>query len=797
VSDYTIRQPTVQARARWAGPWKSVAHLRCTRAVAAAAPSVPAASFAREYGWIDDRHREPMETMEGQFVRVLDRPGGDVIWLGVVAADADAPFAGADAGVAGDQGLQAFGLEHLLARADVYGSFCLIENQAVHIATPLNFNGARADAAGLVGNRSANKHGGTYLFSSEGELWTARDVAEYLLGRFAPPALSLTLTGQLDNLETVAEAWAAPRNVHQGLCRVIDRRRGSGWYVDFRQSPPKVFVFSVFAPGDVAGGVQPNTAVADYDAAGTSGAGPVEIRLEAAHRYDEVSVRGGAIVQCCSVGTAQLKPAWPQTLEDEYRQIDEETPAETDAARADERYRDVFRTYRMGGDVHTALAPAVADDGTITLADRPVWWHEKPLLQRLPLLAGYDYELGQPASLGGEPTGEYRSPFAVVQDGDARWGFVHSPPAADDPAETLPPAHLYMMPNAIGVRLQVRPAYVYALNHWDEDAGEGLREPLRDYETLVFTVAFAADDRLRVTRKIGNRPTDAPSRLVIDVPDAQAHILHENTTVGIKADGVRKRTPRMAIIRDDTPRLRRIADLAAAWYARTRRAASITLPFVAREADGAGVGVLMRQITAGGRSIPVGSPVTSVAYRFGDDMTTTVASDYAELDWAAMGPPGGADAAAAANPMAVGLTVPTTGVPARLADPAAGGGGDEFDAIITASEAVSTNPPRWTYTLKKAHKTAAGPDGWEAVEDAEELTPAYNDLENGGVADGFFANGVHKDDLDPDEDDDEEFTVMAVQNDVVVRARRVTIAGGESDAEYAFAAVPNGTHGKC
>jgi len=512
MTDHTITQPTVETKPKWGDAWILRRDLRLDRAMVALAPAVSAATFVREYGSMIVENvsasREPLADLRHHYVRALNAATGEALFVGVITAETDDPH-GPDVSPSGDQRLAATGLECFLTSAPVDHAYVHVDDKVVRTDRRMTFNAIAVSGRGLVGNRSKAKHGGTYVFSRDGDLWTAADVAEYLLARFAPPELAFELSGAIGSLAARVEAFDAARTVYEGLCALADPRRGVAWGVTFPGGAgPKVELFSLFA--QAVGGGEPNAAQAaiNLDAAALAGTSEVRIRAESANRYKRVVVRGSPVVLCTSYrGDQDLEKAWTDGLEAEYAALDVGgDPEATEKARRAERYRDVYRALRIPKDRHTTTTVSVDDEGEITFGKGALTTLGKAFYGRIPLVVGHDYSAGElPANApAGAPLVEYRKPLVVVS----------TPPGAafeavDDPNEwadwPAPAAGVEILDGEPGFRLRVEPGYLWALGSWggaDHDA-DPQRAGLRDQRDHLV-------DRIRRRRARRDLRDDGP-----------------------------------------------------------------------------------------------------------------------------------------------------------------------------------------------------------------------------------------------------------------------------------------------
>ncbi len=188
------------------------------------------ATFTREYGQVLFETETEYETVQpgrdlnGWFIRICDSNAVAPLFVGQIARTRS-NIGGSDTSQAGTgkQTLTAYGLEMLLKKAQVRGSYIIFNNEVVQVDTVLSFNMDKSVSglgSILTGNRSNQKQeiGETgrecFVFSADStELWTARDIIEYLLVCWAPqePVFELADSNGTENMSELSEAWQGLR----------------------------------------------------------------------------------------------------------------------------------------------------------------------------------------------------------------------------------------------------------------------------------------------------------------------------------------------------------------------------------------------------------------------------------------------------------------------------------------------------------------------------------------------------------------------------------------------------------
>lgn len=760
----TLRIPTVECRRSWGHAWQRQRYLYATEVERAAAPAVSTATLEWDYGRMLDADggvaRARPLALGGLYVRISDPVTGRVVFVGRVDEEADHPD-GPHAGnptPTGRQEFRAEGIEGLLAGADVIGSIVDDgDGNARRIDTMLPFN---ADADGtLVGNRSNRRIDGSYVFSAtDAALWTALDVAEYLLAQWAPASIGWSLSGATGNLEQMVRSWRPPRTVMGGLNDVIDRRRGAGWTCDHDHPSPRIYVFATFGSSievPQADG-QPVTLspsgeriTMDTDV-NSSLVGQLSITRSTAHAYEAVMVRGGPVISVNTLthDNGGLTAGWSPELAHDYATVDGGGFEANDDARLADRFRDVFGAFVVG-DSWRPYVPSIAADGRlqtqydtyidgvrathrIERALGPEWssipvdttpqpWFAwgKQLLRDLPLRQGDVWSSGELTRA--EADSDRRSMAVWIRLTGADGAERNVPIDRLDPERHLvPPMHALPLDDRLGIRVKARPNHVLAADDWPSDATPTDSEPLLRWREMTATVAIATDVRLTVTRPIQR---GAGRVLQIDMPQAQAHVVAAGTAVDIDADGQLVTVPRHTVLRNDRHILGSVAALAAAWYGKTRNAATWT---VRRISSVLLIGEFCAAIVAGGQRHTINAPVTRVTYTWSDDgHTTQYRTDYDELDFVdlAAGPSAGGGAAAmSAGTIAAPLT-PTRSAPLQRQSP--------------ISNQLAEVPPRRAVLR------------WGIVLDGRETTPSHERIYPVTAGETIEYEGYWFDEIDP------------------------------------------------
>lgn len=670
------RQYRVSIRGNWTDPWDVTHYLEPLRATVCAAPDMPRAAFRYRSGTIkredDDQFRQfLLLDVRDLFVKIeLLGEGGNLskkqtLWVGVFV-DTGVDAGGNDSGPRADEELVALGIEHLLNRSDVRGSWVVNPGSGtpVFTDTALDFNQDLQWGLTEIGNRSDSTLGGpAYVFGDDGVVWTAKDVAEYLVGYFKPSGMTITLGGggltALASLK-LPRVRAAGQSAYALLNQVIDRRRGLGWWLDATAANGTVELKVFTTVGqDVAVGsarvpANNDQVTLDLDTLDGLGggvvAGEARFELDTMSAYDRIVIAGERMqtMFTLSPGDTNLTAGWTVAEQNEYKAgstASGATAEQNDAERKTEKHRHVYTTFKIPktwdlkagngqGGTKAAVNPYLDTLAAIRnnrQSDQRTWGLR--LLRALPLK--------KPATAG-TLTPEFRDPMAFIYDeSKSAWRSVDSETFADDVTGSL-----RMLDDEQGVEVRMNPAHLLGKGQWTEVSpapAASAKSPKYDYQKLVVTVALELDARpsVFVDLKQGLGAIDPTRTLFIEVPNAHLWYCTPGTVTDIEKGQLKSATAaelRTAqglpantadqVLRDDGPYLRQIAALAKAWYGKDR--AVLRLPFRA-VVTGYVPGVYILATTSKWDVQEINAPVTSIEWDLeaGDTLLQT---HYGELD---------------------------------------------------------------------------------------------------------------------------------------------------------------------
>jgi hypothetical protein len=421
-------EAVVYVKQFWTDDWIWLPYLYPQAAEWVAAPGVSSATLQFDYG----KCKKPdmneyliydWNNINGWYVSIntYDYYGEHIIWVGVIETEEDTAFG--DDYPGGRQVFQAYGLEHLLDRDEIAGSFT--EDGAIDKAVAFNRRGTFGPD--LRGNRSFGVDGnGIFLFSIDGYEWSNLQIGDHILYYHTSVGITFQLTGDLEILTTIFEEHHMEGlTIRQALNRLIDRRRGVGWVIDTTGSGTvNIFVFSLFSVNQWIN----NTLIYAnsepwYWNFTTDRALKPRYRFDVAEQYDIVKVLGGSVRTCCTFAWLDGTLLGSYTAGEylDYRTgslRDSPTAEDHDIYRKSDKLADVFVKLSVpkdwdwfagngeGSGDEFNVVPYVWDDGTVdydTLGN--AWNAEKVFDRSIPLLEDTEVSNAEP---------EYRRPLAVV-----------------------------------------------------------------------------------------------------------------------------------------------------------------------------------------------------------------------------------------------------------------------------------------------------------------------------------------------------------------------------------------------
>lgn len=640
----------VYVKWNWEDEWQFLPFLTPVNATEAAAPSVGQATFRYDFGpvyypEVGDFDDWLYYTINGAFVAVVvyDYYGEALLWVGIIDMETVRPF-GDDTVPAGEQIFTAFSLEHMLDRRPIMGAY----TTAGYIDTPMRFNKRRGRGAADFGNKDTFDN----VFGEDGIAWTNLDIADYVVDNFAPASIEWIGVGQTLGLTSVAEEMSLDGlTVFEALNRLIDRRRGLSWCcVTTGDGPVYIYVFSMspFSFGMEGAIIEANENQVIVDFTGYRNVQPV-ITFNNLATFDTIEVRGGPITTTMSLSymDGTLQEGWTPEAQADYEagSTDPEADVEDhDAARGAEIYDAVFSKHRLvddwagvsgDGEGTSELVNAIPGywaDGTPDEALLGTFFRpDKVFMRTLPIaVEGTDSDAPEfrralvVALVDVEGTYD---PADEDTPDERVWAYVDKLRDLGSDFESL---GVGIGDRDLSVIVRGRPAHLFAKFRVGEDFDAMTATPPQvDYLTMIATVQMATDMRIRATWITPGLRATGRTKLIED-PDAQAWYVVPGTVIDVQDGGLIRHAGGWE--RDDSPRLRQKAVLAAAWYSVQRAQLEYTLETLG---IGMPVGTMIAGVVGPEGYTEIGTVVTQRQWSFlpNGECRTVVTTGHAEIDF--------------------------------------------------------------------------------------------------------------------------------------------------------------------
>lgn len=643
----------VYVKSNWADEWTWVPWVQPLSVEEGVGTQTGRAEFEYHYGPIARAELGVQDTyfpyfLSGTYiaVNVFDQYGEALLWIGVVEADTAMPH-GSDV-FAGKQTFVAYELSAILDRYTLYGS--ITENG--YIDRPLIFNRMRERGQVNFGNRGATTVGidSVPVFSDTNAVWNAYNVLQYILWWYVnyypdgtARGLQFEIVGDTGILETIEEEW----DLHgltalQAIDKLIPRQRGVGWRIVTTQDVVYIWVFSAFTDPVVVGSevIDANSLQVYTDFTQNRNVA-LRLMFDKQNEYDFLMVMGGHVYSCftLSVADGTLSRAWNTPDEEGYKagsSIAGAVAADHDALRSEDAYDEVYQRFIIptdwdffagdgeGGTQYNAV-PGIDYYGNVDASITPNVFALGAAFQRELPFAAPSFNADTPAYL-------------------RCFGFVNIP-TTDDPPEDrwyrldrLDPAghqncSIDVADDSLAVWIRPAINHMAALNHFDSgDVGteESDQEPVWDWQDYIVTVNYRTDTRLQVSGYIPNKiPTELGKTKILEIPDTEAWYVVPGTVHYISDYALQHHSG--GLLRDDTDRLRRIGQLASAWYAQPRSVVQYEIGTISLAHP---VAYMIRGVLTAEGFTEVSTVVTRRTWRFGGRQSTAVETSYIDIDFA-------------------------------------------------------------------------------------------------------------------------------------------------------------------
>lgn len=693
---HTQGYPLVYTRSKWSTAWVLNARLIPTEITWSVAPTLPVATFDFHYGEVflptDSQFQEVRKAwgadLVGSFVKVVYH--SDIVsengtalspeyasrsWYGVIseAHDELGGVSNSTGKASGKLTIVAYGMEKLLADHAIVESFAEDKDGfGVTVGIPFDFN--RQGPRSIVGNRSADKIGKSYVFGakpSTNQTWSSRDILEYLI-QYQTPTNETAAKAVLFDLKmppgiptdkdspTIKTENATTYSI---ISQILDRRRVTMWWVEVDEATNtcQIKADSMVATPVVGDklSIPANTKQINlkFDNDQLTN---VVINNSELPTVNQVVAQGPRI-RCAGTfcyHEENIEAGWTSKQEEAYEAGGSPHPANTptkrkqtrnDAARRSPMLENVYSLFQIPeswnqkvGDGLGSFFPLFVDADKDDKPQKMQCFSELFIEQSLPLLEGVDYTWSKilagavPLTFGNNeemrPFVMFRKPWTTspirYQNAEGSVAVVETTNAKENPRlscyVTIP-----QMTRSIRLKVQGEPQHAIAFSDFSGQA-EDPKVGEFDWKNAYFTISFESQFRTEGKWPEVLSPNDAIRRKYIYGGDQfYMHYVAPSTVVGIDADGVLQvsaggHIPALGGDLDPRKPLKDIAKIAAAWYTvehfvlsidsyRLKPAGDIPLGALIIEAGGGGVANPIDSSDPGHLQT-VNAPVTQITF---------------------------------------------------------------------------------------------------------------------------------------------------------------------------------------
>lgn len=359
---YKTQYTSVWVKPYYEDEWRYVPYLFPESSTKAAAPSDSEATLSWDYGTYVNLWGNPGGTLlpinlQSWYVRIVVHTvyGNYISWVGTVVGES-MNETGIDVSTGyprGEQIIECRGLESLLERRMVVGTYVGDETEYVYLQRTRDFNVVGSRRENLAGNRSAFTSAvtGSYLFSTDGNKWSNYDIIKYLLAVFQPwmpfqdtegqlyYAPQFILVGQTSPLRNIFEEHRFHGNtIRECLNSLIDRKRGLGWRIKTNgegQIYVDVYSISQYAITGNMGNLPASARQVDVPIHDDKFI-QAKYRISSMNQVDWIVVDSEEPVKTMATlrfSNGTLEPAWDPELDDEFAMSGREEARKTLATR--------------------------------------------------------------------------------------------------------------------------------------------------------------------------------------------------------------------------------------------------------------------------------------------------------------------------------------------------------------------------------------------------------------------------------------------------------------------------------
>ncbi|MCK5127540.1 MAG: hypothetical protein KAR42_14890 [candidate division Zixibacteria bacterium] len=678
------------------------------------APQISSASFSHKYGFIknhDETKFQQTDTLDlrGKFCKVTlpDADGVETdIFYGQVVPQIDVPlgtYLNIDEEVpTGNNAYTAFGLDYLLDR--VFIDETHVKDYGI-VKRLYSFNGKGPH---LHKNRSAAKIGDSYVFeySDSSENWTALDILEYLLVKFsANTGLTWNATGVFSYLKhTKPNLNPTGKTMRMCLNEIIQPSQGFSYKIWVSEANTAVIEILSITDTDITLDaetlVPASTLTTSISSAIESSRNAENVQIaqveESAYSFIRVYSEPIRVMATLKLGTdaGGLNIDWSGANETAYGTA-------TDFERLDDSLEKVYTAYRLSFDYDKndylggGIVPFVNEsDLSITYNAANPWIYPANPFERSLIVKKNPTDP--------DPNSDYKPSMLFVKEGS---DYYIADKSAFDGNNERPSISLNMADDGPGI--YAKPPYNHLLgkNHFAGDSAYG---DIYDYEESLLTTSFYTDAILAF--KVPGVTVAGESRTKdIYIPGLHYWVAAPST----KIDRDTNTAGVWTAYRDDREQIKKIANIAKAWYGRLRN----TVVFSSKQVFAySQLGYVATTVYTGGSFSPVGTVISSIDYFFGPaGQRVTIVTDFKDLDFAKLSARSMQTSKKALANRIARLEERIKDIPVRISRAAGSGGGSEKFAVIKSGSGLSYVVDIYSSFAADMSFTAITPDEADAT----------------------------------------------------------------------------------
>jgi hypothetical protein len=632
----------VYTRQFWADSWTLVDNLWPTAINWNLLPDTPVASFRSDYGPVLPTADDVWVTVAkvnvlGYYVRVeVDCADGTLVWVGFIDDVVDYQGGITNNGVSdvpyGRLEITAYAMSHCLNYETVLNSYWWDGSAKRQSGSAIGFNIPGANRTNTVPSGQAS-----HLFSDadNAQLWSARDIAQYLIAQHAPKNAggSTAIPFTLLNASLIPD-WDFPEidpdrmTVAEILEQVIDRRLflAAGIGYDLGTNTNQLAIHSLSPTSVTLGGGRTLAASSNFltIACWADQATTAIVRSTATSIWHEVRARGGKRTSTATLTDGVgLDHAWDSTDVTAFNAAASADAGYSAATIEVQRARNAAKRSKYPDIFSRLFIPADYDfdnGNPIFQTDAGARHYAFPgavsILPELPLQTRVDYAGGLIAAgtVDYSDAGSDRPPFMIVDDPRditksidvaERFGIFIEPPSTSRVGNGKRTTDIRI--------ISTDEAIVLGGTEYTALPADPVPDEVYDLLSINATVCLS-DDRYAEAIEVSSlaATADQVRRIAIDCGQKwKRDWVVDDTIVGLDGDRLPERVTTAAFVNDDSAKLASYAKMLGLWYLVPRNLLTIQS---ARPSASVFVGQLCTTLNAGTpQAVTINTIVTGIS----------------------------------------------------------------------------------------------------------------------------------------------------------------------------------------